>query len=60
MNMEIDAPASLDTPINHLDEPTLSHGPSFHPYTLVIDMIEVSQLLTINQTEFTMDAELTW
>ncbi|KAF8237452.1 hypothetical protein L208DRAFT_1375605 [Tricholoma matsutake] len=48
MNVDIDAPASLDTPINHLDEPTLSH-----------DMMEVSQLLTINQTEFMIDAELT-
>ena len=36
MNVDIDAPTSLDTPINHLDEPTLSHSPSFHPYTLVI------------------------
>ena len=36
MNVDVDAPASLDTPINHLDEPTLSHGLSFHPYALVI------------------------
>ena len=36
MNMDVDAPTSFDTPINHLDEPTLSHSPSFHPYTLVI------------------------
>jgi len=36
MNVDVDAPASLDTLINHLDEPTLSHSPSFHPYTLVI------------------------
>jgi len=36
MNVDIDAPTSLDTLINHLDEPTLSHSLSFHPYTLVI------------------------
>ena len=30
MNVNIDASTSLDTPINHLDEPTLSHSLSFH------------------------------